>query len=308
MRRWFTSTFAFLGILSGIFLVGCTGSSSPPITVTITNPASSPTIEGGQTVNVTTSGSNDSANKGVTWSLSGQGSLTNQTSTSVTYKAPASVASNIMATVTAMSVADTSKSAAISITVAAVSVTIRGKVMQLAAANTTLVLFSAAVQNDPSNGGVTWTLMSNGTLCSPACGSLSLVTGFDVFYRPPASVPGAPNNMPTIAATSVTDPTKSDIDAFTIFDGATACAPGGSESLLNGEYAILLQGWTGSGAGKPTMFAASFGADGAGKITGGIATVNDFTSSSSGGSLIASASSYSVGPDGRGCLTLTNES
>jgi hypothetical protein len=81
---------------------------------------------------------------------------------------------------------------------------------------------------------------------------------------------------------------------------------GGNESALNGEYAILLQGWSGGGTGRPMMLAASFGADGTGKITRGVVTINNFTMSLSGGDIVASASSYSVGPDHRGCLTLTN--
>ena len=36
------------------------------------------------------------------------------------------------------------------------------------------------------------------------------------FYTPPTSVPSSPNNRPTLTATSVTDTTKSDTDAFTI--------------------------------------------------------------------------------------------
>jgi len=114
--------------------------------------------------------------------------------------------------------------------------------------------------------------------------------------------------MPTITATSVTNTAHSDTDKFTIFDGSAACGTGGNESLLNGQYAILLQGWMGSGTGTPILFGASFGADGTGKITGGADQFNPLLNhSESGASLIPSASSYSVGPDNRGCLTLTDQ-
>ena len=98
------------------------------------------------------------------------------------------------------------------------------------------------------------------------------------------------------------------MNAFTIFDGSAACGTGGNESLLNGEYAILLQGWIGSGTANPLLFGASFAADGTGKITGGADQFNPLLSHSySGFGLIPSASSYSVGPDNRGCLTLTDQ-
>lgn len=301
------AAFTCLGILAIFFASGC--ASSPPIAVSIASPASPPTIQAGQTSSITASVSGDSSNRGVTWALSGQGTLSNQTSTTVTYDAPASVTANVTATVTATSVADITRVASLAITVtpAPISVTIVKKVSTLDAGTFLLgVQFAASVKNDSTGSGVTWTLTANGAPCSPACGSLSNAFTTFVDYNPPPSVPSAPNNAPTITATSFTDPTKSDSDAFTIIDGSTACGTGGNESMLNGEYAILLQGWTGSGTGTPVIIASSFGADGAGKITGGIIDVNHFTSSVTGALITAAASSYSVGPDNRGCLALTD--
>ena len=107
MKSRSASTWVFLGVLANLIAVGCGGSygSSHPVSVVITSPASAPSIQQGQTISITASVSYDSSSKGITWSLTGQGSLTNQTSTSVTYNAPALVSSNIMATVTATSVA-----------------------------------------------------------------------------------------------------------------------------------------------------------------------------------------------------------
>src|SRR5579875_1027450 len=87
-------------IAGAIILPACSGPHHNPISVTITSPSSPPTIQAGQTVNITASVANDSANKGVTWTLTGAGSLSSQTSTSVTYNAPASVGSNTTVTVT----------------------------------------------------------------------------------------------------------------------------------------------------------------------------------------------------------------
>ena len=303
-------------ILCACFSTGCGGGGATAVSVVL-SPSSAQSVQQGQTVSIVAAVTNDLSNKGVTWSLSGAGctgagcgALTNQTTTSATYNAPASVPSNLTVTVTATSVAQPSKSASISITVVAIAVTIQNKVTELAAGtgNFFFAVFTATVQNDPANGGVTWTLTANGTPCSPTCGTLSSANVFSVNYTPPASVPAPPDNMPTITAISVTNPARSDADPFTIFDGSAACGTGGNESLLNGEYAVLLQGWIGSGTGTPLLFGASFGADGTGKITGGADQFNPFLNRSySGFSLIPAASSYSVGPDNRGCLILTDQ-
>jgi len=96
-----------------------------------------------------------------------------------------------------------------------VSVTITNKftTATTGAAATTL---NATVLNDSNNSGVTWTLTVSGAACSPLCGSLSGATQTSVSYPPPGTVPAAPNNAPTITATSIKDAMKSDTDSFTI--------------------------------------------------------------------------------------------
>jgi hypothetical protein len=321
MNQKLVSLGALVGFLTCVFSAGCGGiSARSSIQVAITNPASPQTLEIGQAVNIgasVTSINGSNINSSVTWSLSagagctGQacGSLTNQTTNSVTYNAPASQ-SGVRVLVTATSVENPSLSASISITVAAITVSIQPSVNELAAGTgqNFSAMFTAAVQNDPTSSGVTWSLKANGVACSPGCGTLSIPIPYEADYTPPPTVPAAPANTPTITATSVTDSTKSATDTFTIFDGATACKMGGNESVLNGQYAIMLQGWSASGAGTPILFGASFGADGTGKITGGQDQFNPYFSQSyAGAGLIPSASSYSVGPDNRGCLTLTDQ-
>ncbi len=56
-------------------------------------------------MNITASVANDSSGKGVSWSLTGAGTLSNQTTTGVTYTAPATVTSTFVATVVATSIA-----------------------------------------------------------------------------------------------------------------------------------------------------------------------------------------------------------
>ena len=319
-RRAPLFAYMFLGLLLAIFTVGC--ASSPPISVTL-SPSATQKVQQGQTISISATVMNDSSNKGVTWSLSGAagcsgtscGSLTGQNTTTVAYNAPTAIPSDLTVTLAATSVAQPSKSSAIAIVVPATVVTIQNKVTEFSAGTLGSSLFNAqfraTTQNDPTNAGVNWTLTANGMPCSPACGTLSLANPFGVVYNPPASVPAAPNNTPTIIATSVSSPARSDTDAFTIFDGSAACGTGGNESVLNGHYAIMLQGWSGTGGGSPSpiLYAASFAADGTGKITGGQDQLNPYLSfmAYSGAGVLPSGSSYSVGPDNRGCLTLTDQ-
>ncbi len=103
-------------LLLFLLLAGCGGSSAPDITITL-SPATSQTIDQGQIVNIAATLTNDNSNKGVTWSLSGVGTLSGQTTNTVTYQAPTSVSSSQTVTVTATAVANTADTAAISIAV-----------------------------------------------------------------------------------------------------------------------------------------------------------------------------------------------
>jgi hypothetical protein len=138
-----------LCLLAGFGAAGCGGgggAQNSGIQVSIASPSGAQTIDQAQAVNVTASvtssiaSAQSAANYTVTWTLSGVsctgtacGSLTNETGTSVTYAAPASVQSNLVVDVMATSTADASKSASLQITVAAVAVTLEPKQTQVAA-------------------------------------------------------------------------------------------------------------------------------------------------------------------------------
>ena len=79
-----------------------------------------------------------------------------------------------------------------------------------------------------------------------------------------------------------------------------ACSSSGNDSLLVGQYAFSLRGYNGVGF---LAVVGSFTADGTGNITAGEADTNGVLGAQN-GNLITSASSYSVGPDNRGCATL----
>ena len=148
---------------------------------------------------------NDSSQQGVTWTIapaSGAGTLTAATRTSVTYTAPASApVSDMSATITATSVAQPASSGAATITVPALSVAVDPSSATVEAGATQT--FTATVQSDPANKGVTWSISP-----TSGAGTLSNASRTSVTYTAPASAPASDLNV-TITATSVTNATRS---------------------------------------------------------------------------------------------------
>ena len=98
------------------FFSGCSSSSSPPVSVSVSSSVQA--IDQSQTVEATATVSNDTSSKGVTWSLTGPGSLTGSSSLAVTYSSPTTtITSAQQATITATSVADPTKKASLQVTV-----------------------------------------------------------------------------------------------------------------------------------------------------------------------------------------------
>jgi hypothetical protein len=111
------------GLLSGfivfalLILSGCGSSAAPPIAVGLA-PSGTQSVDQAQTVPITATVAHDPKTAGVTWAVSGGGTLTNTTTSSATYDAPASVTTAFTATVTATSVSDATKIATLQIKVA----------------------------------------------------------------------------------------------------------------------------------------------------------------------------------------------
>ena len=203
---------AVCAVIACLTFAGCHHSTAtaPTIAVTITSPTTSPTIEQGQVVNVTASVANDSTNQGVSWTLlpaTGFGALSNSTTSTVTYTAPASVSAATTITVTAASIANPGIIAVFSIHVTPpIAVTISPSTASVPALGGKQG-FTASLSYDENSAGVSWSLSGAG--CSGAtCGSLSNVTTSSVLYVAPATQPSP--NVVVLTATSIADHSRSD--------------------------------------------------------------------------------------------------
>jgi hypothetical protein len=150
---------------------------------------------------------NDPQSQGVTWTLSGTGCTgascgTLSTNSSlpgkpISYTAPANVPTPATVTLTATSVTDPKASASATITISGISPNLSVTISPVRGGITTsqTLKFSATVQNDPTNLGVTW---------SASGGTFTNVTSASAIYHPPGT-PG----VHTITATSVLNIMKS---------------------------------------------------------------------------------------------------
>src|SRR5437660_10425020 len=106
---------ALLALLAGCSTAMKLDPPNPPIGVTLT-PSSAQAIDFRQSISLSASIANDNSNKGIAWALNGPGSLSGETPTSAIYNAPASGNAGT-AIVTATSVADSTKSASVTVNV-----------------------------------------------------------------------------------------------------------------------------------------------------------------------------------------------
>ena len=154
-----------VSVLASALIYGC-GSSSPSVTL---SPGAAQTIDQGQTLSIAAAVAHDSDGKGVSWTVSGGGTLSATTGSPVTYTAPTSGA-KITATVTATSVADPKKSASLTITISPPP-SISGQTL---AGGILGVAYNQTISETGGAGGLNFTLIS-GAL--PAGLSLTSSTG-----------------------------------------------------------------------------------------------------------------------------------
>jgi predicted dienelactone hydrolase len=190
-------------VVLSVVIAGCNSNSSPPppppnVTVSVT--ALGTQVQAGGTMTVTASVVGDPANQGVTWSLlpASGGSLSNTTSSSASYNAPATPPpSDLVVTITATSVSNPAKANNVILDVPPIFVSVLAAPNPVGAGGTSEI--TATVSNDPANKGVnpaSWAI-------SPAtsAGTLSGQTSTSVLYTAPA-VPPASDVQVTITATS----------------------------------------------------------------------------------------------------------
>jgi hypothetical protein len=140
---------------------GCGGSTAPPAITVSLSPSAAQAIDQGQTLGISAAVANDSSNKGVTWSVSGGGTLSSQVGASVTYTAPATVTAATAVTVTATSAASTSASASVAITVNPDPAVTTAGALPAATTNTA---YSAALAASGGSGALSWALANGSSL------------------------------------------------------------------------------------------------------------------------------------------------
>lgn len=175
---------------------------------------------------------NDLVNSGVSWTLSCSpepcGSiapLSTASGAATTYTAPTQPPDDLTVTITANSVADTTKSSSSWATVPAIRVSAISPNSALLPGNTSQE-FIASVEYDDSKKGVAWTLTQNGAACSTACGAIDPTTtdsGAATTYTAPSAI--SAKTAVALNATSVANGSKSATANLTLTNGTVKLVP-----------------------------------------------------------------------------------
>jgi hypothetical protein len=133
--------------------------------------------------------------------------------------------------------------------------------------------------------------MPSGLTLNPTTGAIS---------GAPTSAPGTYPFTVEVQDNSAPPQTSTQSLSITVNASVATCTSSGNNSVLVGQYAFSLRGYNGAGF---LAVVGSFTADGSGNITAGEADTNGVLGPQT-GTLVTSNSSYSVGPDNRGCATI----
>jgi hypothetical protein len=161
-------------------------------------------------------------------------------------------------------------------------------------------LYSEPLQASGGTAPYTWTVTSGSSL--PSWLSIS---GSGSSWKIGGTPTAAGTSKFSLTVTDSSTPQQSASQSLTvIINAAAVCSDSGSESLLAGQYAFMLGGYSESG-----FLAAigSFTADGAGKIIAGTIDSNG-TIVQSAASIDTTRSFYNVGSNYLGCVTLVTSS
>jgi len=194
------------------------------------------TVLGNTTAQLTATVSNDLANSGVMWTLSCSpapcGNISPSSTASgaaTTYTAPSKPADDLTVTIRANSANDSTKYSSATVTVPAIRVSAISPNSALLPQKTTQE-FTATVDYDAGNQGVSWSLSQNGAACSPACGTINPTTtnnGAATTYTTPNGVPAEATVV--LSATSAADDNKSANANFTLTNGTVKLVPASLE-------------------------------------------------------------------------------
>jgi hypothetical protein len=215
--------------------------------VTLTTPGSVTQLQVGTTLAVGASVTSDVNNAGVTWSLIGAGSLTDITSSTVTYNAPATATGAVDATITATAVANTATVASVTLIVLGTPVM---EPVQLFPGNVN-VAYAAPIAVDGGEANFTWT--STGTLPPGIVlsGSTTSITAL--------------SGTPTTAGSYTFTVSASDALGRAASQTITMLVNSQSTCLLTGTYTFVVSGFRGGG---PMTHAGSITVDNSGNVTG----------------------------------------
>lgn len=257
-------------------------------------------LESGQTKQFTTIVQNDPFNKGVVWSVNSSwnsvcsGAECGTVDATGKYTASPTAKPNFTAYITATSLTDPTEGASAYVVVNPIPTGVA-----VSPANATVALngtqtFTATSDEFEITPSVSWGVSGAG--CSGAsCGSIDSSGN----YTAPPTAPNPPTV--TVTATSALANTVSGLASVNI-------SVNPNNGKLKGQYAFLLSGID---SDSDFQMAGTITADGNGNITGGVADFN-FSSSVlltgpvSGGLNVPLTGTYSVGPDGRGAMTLNH--
>lgn len=178
--------------------------------------------------------------------------------------------------------------------------------------NTAGIQFTPVVSNDPGNYGVDWAVTCSLSSTAGACGTLSIPTyhsasGTTVSYIPPATLPaGTPGSLiVNVTAFATADHTKNVTTAVTVTPGIVTSFT----NVLKGTYILQVMGSDSNL--QPYQSTGVFVFDGNGNITSGQQTLNTVSGFSTSYTLQGSngsPSTYFIGSDGRGTITLNVQS
>ena len=296
MRRLTSGFPVVLGFLCAVTVVGCNGGSSsastnpPAVTITLSTPNGATEVGKGESVTITANVLHDDSNKGVTWSMTGTGTLSNHTPTSVMYTAPVSVSTATSDTITATSVTQPAVTARITITINPDSLTVETTSL---GAGTVGLPYTTTLYAHGGSPSYNWSV-SSGSL--PSWASLNTSTGL---------LSGTPDAAGTATFTvQVTDsetPPATGHQALTL---TVAQPDSANNAALKGQYAFRLQGFD-DATGNQFAMVGSFNADGNGHITSGIEDING-----PGGYQpeVSFTGTYTIGTDNRGIAKFTDSS